>query len=87
MVSALRLDFSQKTLLDGEGSSVVSKSVSLLICDFSYHRDLRRFMTGILSTRSVQTCSLINTTKCFLIWTVASLLAIAMLLTLSLHWL
>ena len=45
----------------------VLKSVPLLICDFSYHQDLRRFTTGILSTRSVQTCALINTTKCFFI--------------------
>lgn len=49
--------------LDGECSSVVSKSVPLLICVSPYHWDLGQFKTAIFSTRSIsnKTCLLIRT--------------------------
>ena len=41
--------------LDGERTSVAAKLVPLLICVSPHRQDLRRFKTGILSTRSLTT--------------------------------
>ena len=44
-------EWTDRCALDGAHSGVVSQSVTPFICVFSYHQDLRRFKTGILSTK------------------------------------